>query len=309
MTTFPNVAPRPPPGEAPPPPPPGIGGAANPPALWQPPGSPASSPAAAERGLAPTGQGIETELQKEIQVTIENQVKRLIEQARLETENLVKVELKHIRDMMTAIGGNLDQMIVQLDDLESTPSAEAPLDGEIIGHILSKIEQQWGQEIKTLKQELHQTIVAHNHNADLIKHHEDSIDSLRDRCVKMQNANSKTSEIQAQLQKVDARLKAQMKLRKLEPLFERLSDLEKKIAVAASASQGAAAAAWRGYAGMPAGMPPGIPPGMMPAIQYAPPGMTTGMSQAKAQLMAAGVRNVKAAQAAAAAAAEANTES
>lgn len=55
----------------------------------------------------------------------------------------------------------------------NTPTAEAPLDAAQVGQLLARIEQQWGQEIRTLKEELHQTILAHNHNADLIKHHKD----------------------------------------------------------------------------------------------------------------------------------------
>merc|ERR1719230_959148 len=108
---------------------------------------------------------------------------------------------------MMVMDGRLDQLLAQLDGIEVSESQEAALDAEAVGQLLSKVEQQWGQEIRTLKQELHQTILAHNHNADLIKHHKDTIDALRERCVKMQNNNAKTSEIQQQLQKLDARLK------------------------------------------------------------------------------------------------------
>merc|ERR1719383_885821 len=126
--------------------------------------------------------------------------------------------------------GRLDQMLAQLDGVE--PPAEAPLDVDHVDQLLSKIEQQWGQEIRTLKQELHQTILAHNHNADLIKHHKDTIDSLRERCVKLAGNSVKTSEIQQQLQRLDTRLKQQHKQRKLEPLFERLIALEQRVAAA-----------------------------------------------------------------------------
>merc|ERR1740127_434897 len=90
------------------------------------------------------------------------------------------------------------------------------LDADAVGQLLSKIEQQWGQEIRTLKQELHQTILAHNHNADLIKHHKDTIDALRERCSKLTNNSVKTNEIQERLQKLDVRLKQQQKQQKLE---------------------------------------------------------------------------------------------
>merc|ERR1719310_1262698 len=96
----------------------------------------------------------------------------------------------------------LDQLVVSLDGMDPAESQEAALDAEAVGQLLSKVEQQWGQEIRTLKQELHQTILAHNHNADLIKHHKDSIDALREMCAKLQTNNLKTSEIQQQLQRL-----------------------------------------------------------------------------------------------------------
>lgn len=269
---------------------------ASPPGLWQPPGFggiAGSLPATAQTqsagvaggpaatavpgtpfSLGAVGEGRELELQKEISGTIEAQVSRLIEQARHDTESKVKIELKHIRDAMMAMDSRLDQLLGQLDGIEQQEPVEAPLDAEAVGQLLSKIEQQWGQEIRTLKQELHQTILAHNHNADLIKHHKDTIDALRERCAKLQGNSVKTSEIQQQLQRLDTRLKQQQKQRKLEPLFERLAALEQRVAAAAQS-------AWR-YPAMPpvAGVPPGmsVPPGIPPAMM---PGMGAGMMAGK----------------------------
>jgi len=221
------------------------------------------------------GEGRELELQKEISGTIETQVSRLIEQARHDTESKVKMELKQIRDAMMAMDARLDQLLGQLDGIEPQEPAEPPLDAEAVGQLLSRIEQQWGQEVRTLKQELHQTILAHNHNADLIKHHKDTIDALRERCMKLQGNSVKTSEIQQQLQRLDARLKQQQKQRKLEPLFERLAVLEQRVAAAAQS------AAWR-YPTMPPVVPPGMPmppPGISPAMM---PGLgATGMMAGK----------------------------
>jgi len=230
------------------PPAPGLGGrppappevSGSPPGLWQPPGfggvgatppsgAPPPAPAAAALGR-------EVDLQKEISGTIEAQVLRLIDQARHDTENKVKMELKGIREAMMVMDGRLDQLLAQLDGIEVSEPQEAPLDAEAVGQLLSKIEQQWGQEIRTLKQELHQTILAHNHNADLIKHHKDTIDALRERCMKFQGSTVKTSEIQQQLQRLDVRLKQQQKQRKLEPLFERIAALEQRVAAAQNAA-------------------------------------------------------------------------
>mmetsp|Transcript_51145 Transcript_51145/g.118874 ORF Transcript_51145/g.118874 Transcript_51145/m.118874 type:complete len:350 (-) Transcript_51145:99-1148(-) len=250
-----------------------VGG--SPPGLWQPPGlggiggpPPAMPPPPAPGGFSfgAVGEGRERrhELQKEISGTIEAQVSRLVEQARHDTESKVKLELKQIRDAMLSMDARLDQLLAQLDAIEPREPLEPSLDAEQVGQLLSKIEQQWGQEIRTLKQELHQTILAHNHNADLIKHHKDTIDALRERCLKLQGGSVKTSEIQQQLQRLDARLKQQQKQRKLEPLFDRLAVVEQRVA---AAQQGAA---WRYQAqalqqvGVP--VPPGIPPTMMPGL-------------------------------------------
>merc|ERR1719230_1762869 len=137
---------------------------------------------------------------------------------------------------MMVMDGRLDQLLAQLDAMETPRAAEPPLDCEQVTNLLSKIEQQWGQEIMTLKQELHQTILAHNHNADLIKHHKDTIDALRERCAKVTGSGAKTAEIHSQLNRIDQRLKQQQKQRKLEPLFERVAVLEQRVAAATSAA-------------------------------------------------------------------------
>merc|ERR1719293_457464 len=160
--------------------------------------------------------------------------------------------------------GRLDQMLAQLDGVE--PPAEAPLDAEHVGQLLSKIEQQWGQEIRTLKEELHQTILAHNHNADLIKHHKDTIDALRERCTRIQGGGARGGDqIQQQLSRLDALTKQQQTQRKMDPLFERLTNLERNVANVTAARN---AAAWRYLAMSQMPMMPGMRPpmGMSPAM-------------------------------------------
>jgi len=212
--------------------------------------------------------------QNEISGTIAAQVKRLLEQARLDTENKVKVELKGIRDVMVQMDSSLDTLLVQLDGIE--PRAEAPLDADHIGQLLSKIEQQWGQEIRTLKEELHQTILAHNHNADLIKHHKDTIDALRERCTRLQGGSARSgAEIQAQLSRLDQLTRQQQTQRKMDPLFERLSNLERNVAQVTTARN----AAWRYPAMPPMPMMPGMRPpmGLNAAAMMASMGAASGL--------------------------------
>lgn len=206
------------------------------------------------------------EKQAEISGTITAQVTRLLEQARLDTESKVKTELKQIHEVILSMDGRLDQMLAQIDSIE--PRAEPPLDAEHIGQVLSKIEQQWGQEIRILKEELHQTILAHNHNADLIKYHKDTIDALRDRCHRLQAGGTRTgAELQQHLGRLDQLTRQQQTQRKMEPLFDRLAALEQKVA---------AAARWR-YPLMP-------PMPMMPGMR---PPATAGLPAAA--MMAAGM--------------------
>lgn len=236
----------------------------SPPGLWQPPGLGsvdglppavvAQPPSVTTPDLVTataTAPGLGTA--KEISGTIESQVMKLIEQARHDTESKVKVELKQIRDAMMVLDQQLDQLLAQLDAIEPREPREPSLDAEAVSR-LQKIEQQWGQEIKTLKQELHQTILAHNHNSDLMKHHKETIEVLRERCGKLQSSNVKTSGIQQQLIQLDARLKQQQNHRKLEPLFERVAAVEQRLAAAATQN-----AAWPYRAMPPVGMmPPGL---------------------------------------------------
>jgi len=225
---------------------------------------------------------------RQISATIEEQVTRMIEQARHDTESKVKMELKSLRDSMIVLDQQLDSMLAQLDAIEPQEQEMPPLQSEIVAQLLSKIEQRWGQEIRTLKQELHQTILAHNHNADLIKQQKDTIDMLRSRSLKVQSTNVKTSDLQTQLAALDARLKQQNKQRKLEPFFERLAILEQKVATAAQS------AAWR-YPGMspvPTGIPPavmmGMGAGMMPGKGVGGKGGFPGFGAADGGLTAMG---------------------
>lgn len=217
---------------------------------------------------AGTGDGrTDTELQKEISGTIGAQVHRLLETARVDTEMKIKLELKHLRDSMLVVDQRLDQMLVQLDSIEPQESAGPPPEQEAVAQLLTKIEQQWGQEIRALKQELHQTILAHNHNADLIKHHKDTIDAFRERVGKLKGGQVKTAEVQLQLQKLDARLKLQQKQRKLEPYLERLAALEQR--VAALAAQNAPCRLYPGIGPPPLPMMP--PTGLGPPLPMMPP--------------------------------------
>jgi len=250
--------------------PPGLGPACGPPSEPPPPAPPGLFlGGGGSRGGAPAqNDDGALEKQAEISGTIQAQVQRLLEQARLDTEAKVKVELKQIRDVMVQMDTRLDTLIAQLDSAE--PRADPPLDEQQIGATLSKIEQTWGHEIRTLKEELHQTILAHNHNADLIKHHKDTIDTLRDRCNRLQASGPRGGpEMQQQIGRLEALSRQQQQTHaKISPLFERLTNLEQNVRAAVTARS----AAWRYPAippmvpGMRAGLAAGLNPSMLASM-------------------------------------------
>merc|ERR1719506_1778217 len=109
-------------------------------------------------------------------------------------------------ESMKVMDQRLDVLLGQLEGADA-PAAEAALGAEAVNALLQKVEQQWGQEIRTLKQELHQTILAHNHNADLIKHHKDTIDSLRENVTRLGpsgHSSTRTAEITEKMKLLDA---------------------------------------------------------------------------------------------------------
>merc|ERR1719486_345716 len=82
---------------------------------------------------------------------------------------------------------------------------------------IAQLESKWSSEVKALKQDLHRTILAHNHNSDLMRHHRDALDEAR-------------RKLDAQIEKVDRMLRAgQAKQRALDALTERLTALEQQV--------------------------------------------------------------------------------
>merc|ERR1719476_21550 len=106
--------------------PPGLGPACGPPSEPPPPAPPGLFLGGARPAAAPVGAEDDParDKQNEISGTIATQVKRLLEQARLDTENKVKAELKGIRDAMVQMDAGLDSLLAQLDNIERGERAE-----------------------------------------------------------------------------------------------------------------------------------------------------------------------------------------
>jgi hypothetical protein len=198
---------------------------------------------------------------------IGDQVSQLLLQAKKDSESKVKAELKVLNDAMKEMDTRLDALNRQLDEVEAEP--RQAVEQSTVTASLAKLEQQWGKELGKLKQELHQTIFAHNHNADLMKHQKDALDQIRTE-IESQKASPASERVKLakdKLAKADALLKGQQKQRKLEPLFRRLTVLEQKLNC----------------------MPRGWPMGMMGAMGGMPPMGMPGMGQPPGVNMSAAV--------------------
>merc|ERR1719401_273817 len=204
---------------------------------------------------------VSTDLRRDILARIGDQVNQLLLQAKKDSESKVKFELKSLNDVMKVMDERLDAIVQQLDEIEQTP--KQAVESHTVAHSLAELEQQWGKELGKLKQELHQTIFAHNHNADLMKHQKDALDQIRIE-IESQKSSPASERIKLakdKLAKADALLKGQQKQRKLEPLFKRLATLEQKLMQ------------WRWPMSMMGPMA-GMPPMGMPPMQGAqPPGL------------------------------------
>lgn len=271
------AVPRAPPPSVPPPPAPGLSG---PPGVTGPsPDAPTSlpPPPATEVPPAPaaaTSSG--AEVQGDILQKISEQVKHRLLQARKDSEGKVKAELKVLNDNLTALDARLDQFSQSLDELETSLKPDS-LDAAQVRKALSAVEQQWGKELGKLKQELHQTIYAHNHNADLMKFQKDSLEQLRaDLRERRPPAPDQLRHAKNQLHKFDALLKEQQRQRQIEPLLVRLAALEQRIA-----------AAWR-WPGMgTAGLPPHAMANMLAAAAAAGPEASAAAATAASAAAAA----------------------
>merc|ERR1719502_990972 len=116
----------------------------------------------------------------------------------------------------------IDGMVAQLDELEAEDRPNQALDPSVVQDALAKMETQWGKELGKLKQELHQAIFAHNHNADLMKHQKQALDGIRaelDAPKTNRNDAERLKLAKGMLAKAESVLKGQPKQRKLEPLF------------------------------------------------------------------------------------------
>jgi hypothetical protein len=202
-------------------------------------------------------------LHGDVASAIGQQVEQMILQAQKDSEGRVRHDLNMARSQLQQMEGVIGDITDRVGRSARANGAGAmdvsqTVDRAYLNQKIAQLEQKWGSEVKALKQDLHRTILAHNHNSDLMRHHRDALDEAR-RKLDAQT-QPKAEQVDTQIEKVDRMLRAgQAKQRALEALTDRLAALEQQVEILPSAGM-------PGYPGMP-GMMPGLggmsmPPGM-----------------------------------------------
>lgn len=169
-------------------------------------------------------------LHGDVALAIGHQVEQMILQARKDSETRVrhdlaiaKVQLEHMEGLMTDLRERVNRC--------GGPTVSDPVqtvDRVFLSQKISQLEQKWGSEVKALKQDLHRTILAHNHNSDLMRHHRDALDEARRKLDSQ--TQPRAEQVDAQIEKVDRLLRVEKsKQRALDALTERLAALEQQV--------------------------------------------------------------------------------
>merc|ERR1740120_553287 len=157
----------------------------------------------------------------------------MILQAKKDSEARVKHELGQTRTqlqhMETLIGEVQNRVMTCVKSQDTgTKDASQTLDQAFLSASVAQLEQKWGSEVKALKQDLHRTILAHNHNSDLMRHHRDALDDVR-RKLDAQT-QPMAEQVDVQIEKMDRVLRhGQTKQRAIDVLTVQLTALEQQI--------------------------------------------------------------------------------
>jgi hypothetical protein len=219
-------------------------------------------------GAGPTGRAggpnpsAATNVHLEIARDIGNEVEKMILNAKRSSETKVGAEIAKMKTKMEAMNEKIKQITERIDKLD--PASGAILKSDLQKSI-NKLEEVWESEVGVLKHELWQTIQAHNHNADLMKHHKDAIDSIG---VRLSEAvpNQELLQTHNQLAAADKVLQAaQTKQQQLDQLQQRLFMVQQQLSTGLGGLGGAAC--WGAGMGLPFPMA-----GQLPVPKQAGPG-------------------------------------
>jgi len=213
---------------------------------------------AVHRSLGSGGLVMSATMNSDVAAAIGHQVEQMIMQAKKDSESRVRHELSVAKSQlqhMNGLIGELGERVVRCAHSAdpSTPEPTQTVDHVFLKQQIAQLEQKWGSEVKALKQDLHRTILAHNHNSDLMRHHRDALDDVR-RKLDAQT-QPMAEQVDVQIEKMDRVLRhGQTKQRAIDVLTVQLTALEQQINELQNATM------------------PGMPP--MPGVPGLPPMMT-----------------------------------
>lgn len=142
-----------------------------PPPLAPPPAPGAALLADAARAARDASSTIESTL-----AAVSLRVAPMLANATRASESQVSAEIRRLEASFQALNAKVSRVEALLRLHE--PASRSVNQDNLLKMLLD-VEQRWEQEIKTVKRELHQTILAHNHNADLMADHKTAIDKIK----------------------------------------------------------------------------------------------------------------------------------
>lgn len=177
---------------------------------------------------------------------IGRQVELMILDAKHNSEAKVGKEIQKVKTKMEQMSEKIKLITERVARLE--PGHTGLLKSNLQKSI-AKLEEVWEGEVGTLKHELWQTIQAHNHNADLLKHHKDAIDQIQGR---MQEAapNPELEQVHVQLMQVDKVVQREhAEEQQMDQLMQRLTVVQQQLS--GGVAYGCFGGAMPGFPGMP----------------------------------------------------------
>lgn len=170
-----------------------------PPTVW-----PASPPPPPSHAPPVVLQGMDGHLvaNDAVLAAVTDRIMPMLAAATRASEQQVGAEMRKLQSgfaALTAKAGRVQSLLQARDGPDRGPQQDP------LYQTLMEVERRWDQEIKAVKRELHQTILAHNHNADVMADHKTAIDKICaevDEVGHLQFQGDAVNEVQEQLQRI-----------------------------------------------------------------------------------------------------------
>jgi len=181
----------------------------------------------------PGEEGPEIDMTQDIARDIGQSVEIMILNAKHDSESKVGKEIHKLKSKMDQLSEKIKMVAERVARAEPTSRGLLKTD---LQKSIAKLEEVWDSEAGALKHELWQTIQAHNHNADLLKHHKDAIDQVQN-SMGAPGSSPELEQVQAQILQVDKVVRLQQqKDQHLDQLMQRIAMLQQQLGAGPSMS-------------------------------------------------------------------------